>query len=50
MSELGNAFRKKTDSKKNSKNQCEIAAGEKKTTREKANFCSYTVFSLYFKI
>ena len=35
---------------KNSKNQIEIAACEQKTTSEKANFCSNTVFSLYFKI
>ena len=36
--------------KKNSKNQSEIAACEQKTTTDKANFCSNTVFSLYFKI
>ena len=36
--------------KKNSKNQCEIGACEQKTTSKKANFCSNTVFSLYFKI
>ena len=35
--------------RKNSKNQSEIAACEQKTTSEKANFCSKTVFSLYFK-
>ena len=35
---------------KNSKNQSEIAACEQKTTSEKANFCSNTVFSLYIKI
>ena len=48
---LGKPFRKKSDSKtrKNSKNQSEIAACEQKTTSEKANFCSNTVFSLYFK-
>ena len=34
---------------KNSKNRSEIAACEQKTTSEKANFCSNTVFSLYFK-
>ena len=34
---------------KNCKNQSEIAACEQKTTSEKANFCSNTVFSLYFK-
>ena len=34
----------------NSKNQSEIAACEQKTTTEKPNFCSNTVFSLYFKI
>ena len=31
------------------KNQSEIAACKQKTTSEKANFCSNTVFSLYFK-
>ena len=31
-------------------NQSEIAACEQKTTTEKPNFCSNTVFSLYFKI
>ena len=36
--------------KKNSKNQSEITACEQKTTTEKPNFCSNTVFSLYFKI
>ena len=35
---------------KNSKNQSQIAACEQKTTSEKANLCSNTVFSLYFKI
>ena len=34
---------------KNCKNLSEIAACEQKTTSEKANFCSNTVFSLYFK-
>ena len=37
-------------SKKNRKNQSEIAACEQKTTTEKTNFCSNTIFSLYFKI
>ena len=36
--------------KKNSKNQSEIAACERKTATEKPNFWSNTVFSLYFKI
>ena len=36
--------------RKNSKNQSEIAACEQKTTTDKANFCSNTVSSLYFKI
>ena len=36
--------------KKNSKNQSEIAACEQKITTDKANFCSNTIFSLYFKI
>ena len=47
-----NHLRKKFDQKnlKNSKNQSEIAACEQKTTSGKANFCSNTFFSLYFKI
>ena len=51
MNGLGKPFRKKSDPKnrKNSKNQSEIAACEQKITREKANFCSNTVLSLYFK-
>ena len=49
---LGKPFRKKSNPKnqKNIKNQSEIAACEQKTTTEKPNFCSNTVFSLYFKI
>ena len=35
--------------RKKSKNQSEIAACEQKTTTEKPNFYSNTVFSLYFK-
>ena len=52
MSELGKPFRKNSIQKnrKSSKNQSEIAACEQKTTRKKANFCSNTVFSLYFLI
>ena len=52
MNGLGKPFTKKILSKKskNSKNQSEIAACEQKTTSEKANFSSDTVFSLYFKI
>ena len=52
MNGLGKPFRKKSDPKnrKNSKNQSEIAACEQETTTEKQNFCSNTVFSLYFKI
>ena len=45
-------FRKKSDQKTNEKtvkNQSQIAACEQKTFSEKANFCSNTVFSLYFK-
>ena len=51
MNGLGTPFRKKSDPKnrKYSKNQSEIAACEQKTTSEKANFCSNTVFSLYLK-
>ena len=36
--------------KKNSKNESVIGACEQKTTSEKENFCSNTVFLLYFKI
>ena len=52
MNGLEKPFRKKSDTKnrKNSKNQSQIAACEQKTTTDKANFCSNTVFSLYFKI
>ena len=48
---LAKPFRKKTDPKnrKNSKNQSEIAACQQKTTTEKPNFCSNTIFSFYFK-
>ena len=51
MNGLEKPFRKKSDPKnrKNSKNQSAIAACEQKTTSEKANFCSNTVFSLYFQ-
>ena len=35
--------------KKKLKNQYQNAACEQKTTSEKANFCSNTVFSFYFK-
>ena len=49
MNGLEKPFRKKTDPKNQSKNQSEIAACEQKTTSKKANFCSNTVFSLYFK-
>ena len=31
------------------KNQSEIAGCEQNTTTEKLNFCSNTIFSLYFK-
>ena len=52
MNGLGKPFRKKSDpkNKKNSKNQSENAACEQKTTTEKPNFCSNTIFALYFKI
>ena len=36
--------------RKKTENQCQNAACEQKTTTEKPNFCSNTVFSLYFKI
>ena len=52
MNGLEKPFRKKSDPKnrKKSKNQSEIAACEQKITTDKANFCSNTVFSLFFKI
>ena len=52
MNGFGKPFRKKSDPKnrKNRKNQSEIAACEQKVTSEKANFCSNTVLSIYFKI
>ena len=52
MNGLEKPFRKKSDPKnrKNTKNQSEIAACEKKTSTDKANFCSNAVFLLYFKI
>ena len=52
MNGLGKPLREKCNPKnrKNSKKQSEIAACEQKTTTEKPNFCSNTVFSLYFKI
>ena len=47
-----NHLQKKSDPKnrKTVRNQSEIAACEQKTTTEKANFCSNTVLSVYFKI
>ena len=53
MNGLGKTIQKQSNSKnwkKNSKNQSEIAVHEQKTTSKRANFCSNTVFSLYFKI
>ena len=49
---IGKTIYKKPDPKNrnNSKNQSEFVACEQKTTSEKANFCSNTIFSLYFKI
>ena len=46
-----NHLEKKSDPKnwKNSKNQSDIAACEQKTTTEKPNFCSNTIFALHFK-
>ena len=48
MNGLGKLFRKNPIQKidKTVKNQSEIAACERKTTTDKANFCSNTVFSL----
>ena len=51
MNELGKLFKKSIEKiEKNIKNQSKIAACEQKITTEKANCCSSTVFSLYFKI
>ena len=51
MNGLEKPFRKIQSKKsKKSKNQSKIAACEQKFTSEKANFCSNTVFLLYFKI
>ena len=49
---IAKTIQKKSDPKnwKNSKNESEIAACERKTTSEKAIFYSNPVFSLYFKI
>ena len=45
-----NHLEKKSDPKnQKSKNQSEISACEQKTASYKANFCSNTIFSLYFK-
>ena len=46
-----NHLEKKSDPKnrKNRKNQSEIAACEQKTTTEKPNFCSNTIFAFYIK-
>ena len=46
---LRKPIRKKSDPKRK-KTINEIAACEQKTTSEKANFCSNTVLSLYFKL
>ena len=47
-----NHLEKKSDPKnrKNSKYQSKLPHVNKKTTGEKSNFCSNTVFSLYFEI
>ena len=52
MNELGKPFRKKSDPKnrKTVKIRVKLPHVNKKTTTEKPNFCSNTVFSLYFKI
>ena len=49
---IGKTIKKKSNPKNrgNSKNQSENATCEQRTTSKKANFCSNTVFSLYFKI
>ena len=50
---IGKSIKKKNPIQKiekNSKNQSQIDACEQKITSKKANFCSNTVFSLFFKI
>ena len=49
---IGKTVKKKIDRKNRttSKNQSEIATCHQKFISKKANFCSNTVFSLYFKI
>ena len=48
---IGKSIQKESNLKnRKTVNQSEIAACEQKTTSEKANFCSNTVFSLYFEI
>ena len=52
MNGLGKPYRTKSDPKNRKtvkKNQSEIAACEQRTTSEKANFSSKTVFSINFK-
>ena len=54
MNGLGKPFTKKNKSKKiekiQYKNEVKLPHVNKKKTTEKANFCSNTEFSLYFKI
>ena len=50
MNRLGKPFRKTSDPKNQNCKNWSDAACEQKTTSEKANFYSNTVFSLYFKI
>ena len=52
MNGSGKSFRKTFDPthEENNKNQSEIAACDQRTTSERANFCSNTVFSIYLKI
>ena len=50
MRELEKPFSKKSDQKIEKTVKTKIAACEQKTTSEKANFCSNTVFLLYLKI
>ena len=42
-------YKIRSKNRKNSKNQSEIAACEQKTTTEKPNFCSNTVFTVLGK-
>ena len=52
MNGMGKQFRKESNTKNRKKpliNQSQYSESGQKTTSQKVNFCSNTVFSLYFK-